>query len=562
MSRADRVHLLCIFFYSLFVAAGCTKIVEDRLEDGPAVHCSEHNLRLTRELDLPVCATLVGERFSVQLEEFVPETTAVVSFAPADAPAAILRVLEVAVGAPGMVTFDFPDLPAATGSRIRIQIQGKNTLNAFSGYFEVDLLSTMAGLAPNGDVDVWFWNGTERPLWHGRITPRRTQSSRNELRFSPCGRFLAAGTRAVTDGAQDRYVNGIEPVDLDLISGFERRIVAHLEATGGIDSIGFLPSTDVASVHPVWTRHEPQTGLWRLVASAFDGLSPGPTVFVGEIPGMAVPPRIMSGFETVIVISRDHIPSWLGGDAGPPPGAFLQISPDLTVRSFSCADLFGPADAAASPVEAILVDHPERGRIGLFSCAEADFSGLAPAFRVSSRWLPWDDDGPRFEAAAGVSTVMSGRLPLGWNLPPRPDYNSPMLLEGLAVTEADAGPVLLDPGEGESFELELPTLYSSAFRALMVNSDTLLIYVPTGWSGDNPALQAIQLTGTRTASGWNIATLSRDLEHALVASGELLLLANTTQMVQSTLSDFSAGMPGALIVSSSCGFLALKPSYR
>jgi len=562
MSRADRVHPLCIFFYSLFIAAGCTRIVEDRLEDGPAVHCSEHNLRLARELDLPVCATLVGERFSVQLEEFVPETTAVVSFAPADSPQTILRVMEIGVGTPGMVTFGFPDLPAATGSRIRIQIQGKHTLNAFSGYFEVDLMSTMAGLAANGDVNVWFWDGTESPLWHGRIAATRAQPGQNELRFSPCGRFLAAGKRTVANGAQDLYSNGTEPVDLDLISGFERRIVARLESTGGIDSIGFLPSTDVTSVHPVWARHDPQTDLWRLVAGAFDGLSPGPTVFVGELPGMVAPPRIMSGFDTVIVISRDHIPSWLGGDASQPPGAFLLISQDLTVRSFSCADLFGPADASASPVEAILVDHPERGRIGLLSCAEADFTGLAPAFRVSSRWLPWDDDGPRIDAAAGVSTVMSGRLPLGWNLPPRPDYNSPMLLEGLAITDENAGPVLLDPLEGVSVELELPTMASPSFRALMVNADALLLYVPTGWSGDDPAPQAIQLTGTRTSSGWNIATLSRDLEHALVASGELLLLANTTQMVQSTLSDFSAGMPGALIVSSSIGFLALKPSYR
>ncbi len=563
MPRAFRVLPPGLLSLSLLLLTGCTPIIEDRIEDGPAVHCDEHNLRLSRELDLPDCTTVVGERFLAQLEEFIPDTTAVVSFAPVDAPQAVLEAMEVEVTTPGRVTFTIPDLPVPTGTRLRIQIQGKNVLNAFSGHFEVGLQSTLAALSPGGDVNLWFWNGpTTSPHWHGKIPSTRAASGLDELVFSPCGRFLVAGKRTVTDASPTRWAGQIEPVELDVISGLERRPLQRIESSGGVDSLGFLPSSELASAHVVWSRHDLQTGLWRVVTAVFSKPAPSPTVTVGELPVTAVPPRMVSGFESVIVIPRDHIPAWLSGDDTTPPGAFHLISGDLEVRPLTCAEVFGQDAASAHPVEARFMNHPGQGKFILISCALADFSGPSPVFRVSSRPVPWADGGPRLEPVDRVSTVATARLPLGWVLPPRADTQSMRLLEGLSLPDAPEGPLLVDPVGGTGVELEVPALASPVYRSLMVDPDTLLLYVPSGWGEDDSMMPPGQFLITRSATGWQVEQLARDLEHALVWSGDLLVLANTTQMIQSTLSDFAAGMPGALVVSSSCGFLALKPSYR
>ncbi len=553
---------LFILPFLLLSAAGCTWIVDERLDEVPGVHCDEHNLRLERELALESCATVVGERFTVHLKQWSPETLAVVSFAPADAPQEVLESLEVGVLVPGMVSFTIPDLPAAPGTRLRVQIQGSNVLNAFSGHFEIELDSSLAGIGEDGLVSFWFAGDTPEAMLYGRIPTDLGDASEAELIQCPCGRHLAAGARAVSDGPVQRFSSGAVPRDLVLLEPFERAVTGRLEGTGGIDSVGFLPPAGAENVRAVWSRHDAQTGRWRLVACELGPDGPGPTVLIGGVPDFSTPPRLESGFGAVLVLPRDHIPAWLGSQPEPEVGDFFQITPELVARRFSCAELFGPGLDAAFPVEGALVKDPRRGRMGLFSCAVAGAQGPLSPFTVNTRWIPWGPDGPRVEAAEEVFSVSSCGLPLGWNLPARPDSGSPLLLETLPDDDGVCGPLLVEPPGADPVEVDVSGLAGTGVRTLLIDARTALLYVPGRWKTSGDQGLPDHLVGIRMDDGWHFEPGRRDLEHALVWSGDLLLLANTTQMIQSTMGNFTAGLPGALIAPTACGFAVLKPSYR
>jgi len=554
------------FFFIIFIllpAIGCTVLVEDRLEEAAIAPCAEHNLRLERELDLPACRTVVGERFLVHLKDFTPDTAAVVSFAPADAPQEVLATVEAGVGHSGTVSFQVPDLRAATGARIRVQIQGKNVLNAFSGHLEIRLMSTLAGIDLDGLVSLWFIGEDLKPLLQGRIPSLPGAAQNAELVLSPGGRTLAAGASAVADGPTPRYESGAVPRDLELLSTFARTVIGTLTGTGGIDSLAFLPDTSEGATRVVWSRRDAQTGRWKLVVGEFGEAAPGPAILVEDLPDFDLPPRLVQAFDGILVIPRDHVPAWLRDESGPMSPVFSLISPALTVSTVSCGDLFPGLDGSAVPLDARPLDHPQYGPIGLISCAARVLTADEPDFPVTARWVRWTPEGPERVDTWEVFAVNSPQIPLFWVLPPRPNLDSPALLVSLPSTDPERSSLLRwDPRAAAAVALDTSALAGGGLRALLLDDDTLLAYVPQTWrttlDEDAPGL----LTGTRAATSWELQTRNRDLQYALAWSEDLLILANTTQLIQSTLSDFTTGFPGTLIAATACGFAVLKPSHR
>jgi len=560
------VRLFILSCSCLVACQACNMLVEDRLEEGPAVHCQERNLRLSRELDPGGCVTVIGERFTARLLEHAPETTAVVSFSLAHAPQDPLRVIELAVTDGDEVAFAIPGLPVPAGSRLRVQIQGRHVLNAFSGHFEVVLEHHLATIDTAGLVTLRFVGASEgaAPRTFGRIATGLTDGPDLELAFSPDGRQLVAGAPALSDRGLPLHAVGPAARRLAVLDAFGRSVLGHLEDTGGIDSVGFLPAWDDAPARLVWSRRDAQTGRFRLVAGELEENGLGPVVAIEGLPDFVLPPRVVHAPGALVMLPRDHLASWLAGEPAPGGAALRVISPALDLGELGCADLLGEADPEAVPVDLVLAEPAGLGRVALASCA----SGLPPAaggtFTITARWILWEETGPRPVEEWAAFSLETRRPPLGWSLPGAPGPQGPALLHtapGVSVT--DRGPILWDADAGAAIEAGTEALRGHPVRALLIDADRLLLWVPPAWRS-TPAMPGddLLLVGRRDGGTWSFRSHARDLQFALGWSGDLLILANTEQMIQSTLDDFTAGLPGALFAPSACVFAVLNPSHR
>jgi hypothetical protein len=571
MSPAKRpalfqIHRIAPWLLSL-AACACTVLVEGRLEDGPLVHCDEHNVRLSRELDTGACQTVPGERFTVRLDDYSPQNRAVVQFSPADTPHRILAELELAVEPGGRISFAMPDLPVPAGSRIRVQIQGRYAPAAFSGHFEVGWMSLLAALDEEGLVSLWLAEATPgtAPRLFGRIPSGGSDGPDGELVFSPAGRHLVAGVPAHPGRGlppQEAQTGGR---NLRLLSVFGRRILATLEDTGGIDAVAFQEAASGSPPRLVWVRRDPQTGRLRLVAGELEEDGLGPVVTVREAPDFLLPPRLVSAFGDVYVFPRDHLVDWQLAQSATPGEGIRLITRGLTATALSCETALGQSGAERQPLDLIPVDHPELGRIVLVSCVSAEFPVGAPAtYAVLARWVRWESSLPRLLDEWVPFTVTTPRLPAGWSLPPRPGPVSLALLGTFPSADSAArGPIVVDPATEDAVEVDVSALGTTGLRALLSDGETLLVYAPETWRADPPApSDPTLLVGKRFAPGWSFGRHARDLRHALPWSEDLLVLANPHNMIQSTLDDFTAGLPGALFTPSACVHAVLKPSYR
>lgn len=556
------------FMLLALTACACTVLVEGRLEDGPAVHCDEHNVHLSRELDTGTCHTVPGERFTVHLDDYSPQDRAVVQFSPAPTPHRILAELELAVEPGGRISFAMPDLPVPTGSRIRVQIQGRYAPAAFSGHFEVGWMSLLAALDGEGLVSLWLAGVTpgDTPRLFGRIPSGVPDGPDDELVFSPAGRHLVAGAPAHPG-------RGLPPAEtqavgrtLRLLSVFGRRRLAILEDTGGIDAVAFQEATSAAPARLVWARRDPQTGRWRLVAGELEEEGLGPVVTIGEAPDFLLPPRLVSAFGDVFVVPRDHLADWQRPQPAAAEGTFWLVTPGLTASALSCEAALGLGGDDRQPLDLIPVDHPEQGRIAVVSCVSAAFPPApSPAsHEVVARWVRWESSRPRVREEWAPFGVITPRIPVGWSLPPRPGPGVFSLLGTVPAPGADApGPILVAPAPEGSVEVDASALGNTGLRALLVAPETLLVYAPETWRADPQAPPGpTLLVGRRGVSGWSFGLHSRELRHAIPWSEPVLLLANPHNMIQSTLDDFTAGLPGALFTPSACVHAVLKPSYR
>ncbi len=557
---------LSILLGSCLLCYACTALVEDRLEDGPAVHCAERNLRLSRELDPGDCVTVIGERLTARLLEHTPETVAVVSFSLAETPQEPLRVQEHPVTAGAEVSFAIPELPVPAGSRLRVQIQGRHVLHAFSGHFEVILEHHLATIDADGLVTLRFVGAAHGavPRTFGRIPTGLTDGPDLELVFSPDGRHLVAGAPALSERGRPLHATGPVARRLAVLDAFGRSVLARFEDTGGIDSVGFLPAGAAAPARLVWSRRDAQTGRFRMVAGELkeDGL--GPAVAVTGLPEFVLPPRLVHTADTLAVLPRDHLASWLAGEPAP-VGPELQIlSSALALTGLGCADLLGAADPEAVPVDLVLAEPPGLGRIALASCATGLPSAAGGTFTVTARWLRWEETGPRLLEDWTPFAMETSRPPLGWVLPGAPNPHGPALLHTApSDTPEYQGPILWDADAGAAVPCGTDALGGFPVRALLADADSLLLFVPPAWR-PTPALpgEHLLLEGHRDGGRWSFQAHARDLQYALAWSEDLLLLANTEQMIQSTLDDFTAGLPGALFAPSACVFAVLKPSHR
>ncbi len=540
----------CPFIFALL--ASCSLYVDGQLEKFPDSHCREMNVRIEKELATDTCMIVPGEVLTVRMKHFQPETDARISFSPADSVSSILLVMDVPVTPEGSFPIQMPELSVPVGTRVRVQIQGVHAGNAFSGSLEVIVAGLAAALKESGHLDL-FLAGEEG----FRRAASLDAPVAHRMVFSPCGRFLATGSCHIQDEKDGVLPDGGK---LTILSPFRRWPILEEDATGGISSMVFLPMNQPDRVQLLSSLQDFPDGLWRVVAKNVTSLEAQNHETVQDLPKTTFPPRMVYAGQGAVWMSTDPLGAWHNNTPAPPPEAFAWIDVDKSVRLFPCETLFNGGETW-HPFSVVAGDPQTNDETrSWWSCARK-LPENPPRYEIRGAWFLTSPTGPQPESIQQETTIVSANIPHEWHFSHPVGTKSTGLLNS-RCTVPDCHVHVL-PADQPAFSLSVGLLEPQiTVPEVLLQKDLLIVYVPVALSGSPLIVPPNTLFGERIDGEWIFSAFGRDVRHAVFATEELLLLAKSTQLVQSTIPDFRTGYQGDLISPQVYKRISLSTGYR
>lgn len=522
---------ICVFFLCSLLTVNCSVWIDRELSKRAT--CEEQNVRIEREQTFTPCVFPPGERITVHLEHGTTEKQAVVYFLSDDNPEQIVFRLETTVDN-NSIAFTVPHLSVVPGTWVRVHIQGKHTSESISGSFRIQTTALWAAVT----IDGKFLGGiTHETLFSPVITYELPDEALPaHMVSSPDGRMWAIGQKSAEKVDGNLATTDIPLILVSAIQPWNMWVVSN---TGGLDSFGFLLSANSEPI-VVWSLHD--QGQWRLVHAKVS--ISGSTLFPIPIANMAPmdrPHRIRTSPSGIFIVPRSHLTNTENIQ-------FLSLSPEMETSSFSCTQAFGE-EIPLVPFDAVPGKVVENGLALFLSC-------ISPVpenntYRVFTRWIVWN--GQFQEALSPPHELIVESFPGKWHLPVLdPEIQGPALLEPVV---SDGIWTLFDRSQTNPI-LSLSVTQSQSWNALFLDTHTLLLYTPVHNTTSNGSLLVFQAT-----HGWQSQLYFRNLRYMVPFVARQLLLANLDQLIQITLDELLAGMPGFPVFGSACNVVDAQPQY-
>lgn len=520
---------ICVCFLCSLLTVNCSVWVDRELTKRTT--CEEQNVRIEREQTFTPCVFPPGERITVHLEHSTTDKQAVVYFLSDDTFGQIVFWLETTVDN-NSIAFTVPHLNVVPGTWVRVHIQGKHTPESISGSFRIQTTALWAAVT----IDGKFLGGiTHETLFSPIITHEiPAEALPAHIVSSPDGRMWAIGQKNAEN--VDANSTGIPLILVSTIQPWNMWVLSN---TGGLDSLGFLLPADSEPM-VVWSQHN--QGQWRLVHAKVS--MSGSTLFPMPVANMAPmdrPHRIRTSLSGIFIVQRSHLTSTENSQ-------FLSLSPEMETSTFSCTQAFGE-EIPLTPFDVVPGKVIENGLALFLSC-------ISPVpennqYRVRTQWIVWN--GQFQEALSPSQELLVGSFPGKWHLPVLdPEIQGPALLEP-AVSHGIW--TLFDLSQTNPI-IPLSVTESQTWNALFLDTQTLLLYTPFQNTTSNGSLLVFRATHE-----WQSQIYFRNVRYMVPFVARQLLLANPDQLIQSTLDEFLAGMPGFPVFGAACNVVNVQPQY-